>query len=307
MFWNAAYNPIALINDPAGPNGTWTISFVNDTNVTLTSPSGLTANGSFPDDTALQTDFPQGSTVAYFGATPNATSNPGQGLVITEVKITGPASDITPIDDFFTEFGLNTAIWSIQAAEPGDITVVPANVHWLVDWTLPALNFQLQSAASVAGPWSSFSLATNAAQKGQVEQLMVPDSFLPATSTGFFRLLKPVATQLQVLLPGESNAPGTPTGKTGTPTPESSYIPFDITVNACDSDWNIVTICQDTVAFTSTDTAASLPMNTPLVNGTLTITGQTYFGTLGTWTITASDVTSSAVSNGVSTPITITQ
>ena len=42
------------------------------------------------------------------------------------------------------------------------------------------------------------------------------------------------ASRLQVLLPGESPAPGTSTGKTGTPLAQTAGVPFAITVRACD-------------------------------------------------------------------------
>ena len=40
--------------------------------------------------------------------------------------------------------------------------------------------------------------------------------------------------RLQVLLPGETAAPGTSSGKTGTPNAQTAGIPFYVTVNACD-------------------------------------------------------------------------
>ena len=47
-------------------------------------------------------------------------------------------------------------------------------------------------------------------------------------------------SRLQVLLPGESAAPGTTTGKTGTPNRQTANVPFTVTVRACDSGWNLV-------------------------------------------------------------------
>ena len=127
---------------------------------------------------------------------------------------------------------------------------------------------------------------------------------LPGATQNFFRMVKPDNGQLQVLLPGESNAPNTPTGKTGTPAPQTLYNTFDLTINRCDATWHIVP-SSDTVAITSTDTVAALPPDTALVNGTATISGTFYFNTSGTWTITATDVTTNTVSAGTSSPITI--
>ena len=41
---------------------------------------------------------------------------------------------------------------------------------------------------------------------------------------------QPGAGELQVLLPGESAAPGTGSGKTGTPTAQVAGVPFTVTV-----------------------------------------------------------------------------
>ena len=41
--------------------------------------------------------------------------------------------------------------------------------------------------------------------------------------------------QLQVLLPGETAAPGTPTGKTGSPTAQTAGTGYTVTVNAVDA------------------------------------------------------------------------
>jgi hypothetical protein len=66
-----------------------------------------------------------------------------------------------------------------------------------------------------------------------------------------------------------------------------------------------VASCNDTVAISSTDTTAGPVPNTALVNGTVTISATFYFGSSGTWTITATDVTNPALKPGTSTSITI--
>jgi hypothetical protein len=139
-------------------------------------------------------------------------------------------------------------------------------------------------------------------------QQLISTSDLPPGNAAFFAMVKPVASQLQVLLPGETNAPGTASGKIGTPLPQTVGNPFDIIVNACDGRWNIATSCSDTVDITSSDTSAGLPADAPMVFGTVTFSSSLnpfYFGSTGTWTITASDVTTNAVKSGTSTPITI--
>jgi hypothetical protein len=65
-------------------------------------------------------------------------------------------------------------------------------------------------------------------------------------------------TQLQLLVPGESAAPGTSTGKTGTPSAQIMGTGFGVTVNAVDAYWNLVNTVSDTVGLTSSDTSADV-------------------------------------------------
>jgi Big-like domain-containing protein/flagellar hook capping protein FlgD len=79
-------------------------------------------------------------------------------------------------------------------------------------------------------------------------------------------------SRLQILLPGETAAPGTASGKTGTPSNQTANIPFNITVRSCDSQWNLVNTVTDAVQILSTDASASLPASAQLQAGTRTFT-----------------------------------
>jgi predicted RNA-binding protein with TRAM domain len=94
-------------------------------------------------------------------------------------------------------------------------------------------------------------------------------------------------TQLQVLLPGESVAPGTATGKTGTPTAQTVGIPFTVMVRACDASWNTDPTVTNVVALTSTDASASLPSQTALASGEIELT--VTFNAAGSFTVSATD------------------
>ena len=102
-------------------------------------------------------------------------------------------------------------------------------------------------------------------------------SDIPVGKTAFFRLIKRVYTQLQVLLPGEIAAPNTLTGKTGTPDVQAAYTPFNVIVNAVDVNFNVVNI-NNTVqisdpgdanfaSLSGTDLTGTMQ---PLVSGTTT-------------------------------------
>src|SRR5205814_651116 len=98
--------------------------------------------------------------------------------------------------------------------------------------------------------------------------------------------------KLQLLVPGETAAPGSATGKSGTPTTSTAATAFNITVNAVDSFWNVVNAVSDTVDITSTDANATLPADAALVSGTKTLS--VTFKTAGSQTLTATDVTDSS-------------
>src|SRR5206468_6141137 len=108
--------------------------------------------------------------------------------------------------------------------------------------------------------------------------------------------------KLQLLAPGETAAPGTLNGKTGTPSSQTAGTAFNVTVNAVDENWNVVNT-NDTVAITSTDPNASLPANAPLVGGT-----KSYSVTLktgGSATVTAVDATHTAIAASTSPSIAV--
>ena len=94
-------------------------------------------------------------------------------------------------------------------------------------------------------------------------------------------------TQLQVLLPGETAAPGTGSGKLGTPQTQTVGVPFALTVRACDDSWNTVTSITNAVTITSSDASATLPGSVSLSGGTVDL--QVTFNAAGDFTISATD------------------
>jgi len=293
--------------------GTWSLNIKNNTNITFTTPSAST-NFSIDAATAAYFNDPNGM-YAYFGMQPNNAANVGQTVVLAEATVTGgvdgSANPSATLDDTFPAPPLDTTKWAVDAADPSGIVIVGTDAPYWLSWTLPDTSFSLAynaNAAAPAGAWGDPNgLAATVFQIGTYKTVLVD---VPPTGQLYYQLVKRVATQLQVLLPGETNAPGTLTGKIGTPLPQTVGNPFNLVINACDSTWNIVTSgssASDTVAITSSDTSAWLPGNATLANGTVTITGDFFFGATGTWTVTATDQPPGTLSPGVSTPITISQ
>src|SRR5205814_9084657 len=109
--------------------------------------------------------------------------------------------------------------------------------------------------------------------------------------------------KLQLLVPGETAAPGSATGKSGTPTTSTAATAFNITVNAVDSFWNVVNAVSDTVDITSTDVNATLTADAALVSGTKTLS--VTFKTAGSQTLSATDVTDGSKSANTSPSMTV--
>jgi hypothetical protein len=116
-------------------------------------------------------------------------------------------------------------------------------------------------------------------------------------------------SQLLVLLPGETNAPNTPTGKTGTPLSYSlsangGVVQVTATVMAVDSHFYPVSGVTDTINITDTGGGID-PNNAALVNGS----GQynVFFeGSENGITITATDVSNTSIPAATSSPFNIT-
>ena len=124
----------------------------------------------------------------------------------------------------------------------------------------------------------------------------------------FFRGYKRVYSQLLVVLPGETFAPGTPTGKTGTPTPVSSGTIEGVTVYAVDSTFDLMSGKSDSIALTCSDLDGIAPLNVTMVNGVATfLAGSTgyYLLTTGSQTITAADSSNANILPGTSSALTV--
>src|SRR6185503_2862626 len=138
---------------------------------------------------------------------------------------------------------------------------------------------------------------------GTGKQLAATSSGLSNAVSATFAVSSAVFSKLQLLVPGESTAPGTPTGKTGTPNPQAAGTPFNVTVNAVDASWNLVNTISDTVRLTSSDSGATLPANASLVSGTKTFS--VTLNTVGSQTLTVSDLTDGSKTANTSPAITV--
>lgn len=149
-------------------------------------------------------------------------------------------------------------------------TNVQFNVTNVTNFT-PVLAANLSNSGVTASS-QTFDLVFNTA--GEIPNVTAVNN-TDATKTSYNQILPAVTsnlfTKLQILLPGEVAAPGTATGKTGSPTVREAGVPFNVTVNAVDDNWNLVTNVTDVIAIspdvTSDATTSLLPANAALTGG----------------------------------------
>lgn len=295
----------SVTND--GVLGTWTIMFTSDTNVTLIAPDGSKSSFVFPAyNVGYFAETASPGFNIYLGMQANNADAINQAVDYTWFNVSNTASPYS--ENFLGETALSTSIWTTaQASGPKGVLIVPATAADWVYWSLPYSGFSLETGSSLTslGTWTSPSLYTPVPFYGYEGQL-VDSTELPAGNSVFFNMVKRVPTQLQVLLAGETNAPGTATGKVGTPTAVSlsGSASTTVTVNEVDSTFHIVS-SSDTVTLTTSDSNGGFLPSGPytLVNGTVTATA--LFGTEGSQTVTASDTTSTNITSNTSSPVSV--
>src|SRR5262249_38722293 len=121
-------------------------------------------------------------------------------------------------------------------------------------------------SATAAGGVATFAnLSHNVANT--INLLFTSSGLTNATSANI--VVSPGAfTRLQLLVPGQTAAPGTTNGVSGTPSGQIASAGFTVTVNAVDAFYNLVNTVSDTVSLSSSDSTASLPLSTALAAGT---------------------------------------
>jgi hypothetical protein len=289
--------------------GTWSLTFSQNTNITVTSPAGNTLKTNISSEAAALFADPLN---VYFGAQPNSPANFGQSVVLSAVSVTG---NVTPMsDNFFADNWLldTNTTWSIIAGDHNTVQLLaPDPGAWWVKWSLPDSGFGLQTTTNLGNSSSWLTLTGPDSAVGQLLSFASAGSrivYVPSTNTanasfGFFRLNQQVFTKLQLLMPGETNAPGTASGKIGTPTPQIVGTQFSVTVNAVDNSWHMVN-AADTIHITSTDSSATLPADAALANGTGSFS--VTFNAAGSFTVKASDVTDATKTSATGSTTTVT-
>lgn len=187
---NAAdFQPAALVCSN-GVMGTWSMTFLNDTNVTLTAPNGAATNFALPDADAMLFNNPLS---VYFGNQQNGDGNAGQAATYSRVQVKGVTSS-PEIDETFVRPDLNAdplnPIWQVVGDVPNCVFIVRPDHKYWVNWTIPDSGFKLQMSPTVGpGNWVESGL-TNIVNTTVGNRVLVPLTNLPAADAGFFRMIK---------------------------------------------------------------------------------------------------------------------
>ena len=192
--------------------------------------------------------------------------------------------------------GGKTGTPSAQAAGSAfSVTVNAVDTNWnvvsasdTVGITSSDANALLPTNAPLVAGTRTFSVTLKTSGSQTLTATDITDGTKGAATSGAISVNAGTFARLQLLVPGETAAPGTPSGKTGTPSAQAAGSAFSVTVNAVDTNWNVVS-ASDTVGITSSDANALLPTNAPLVAGTRTFS--VTLKTSGSQTLTATDIT----------------
>jgi hypothetical protein len=251
--------------------GTWKLQFTSDTAGAIIAPDSTSYP--FVVDPGLVTGLANPVYIT-FGLNPSVNSPAivGESVVVSQIAIqgVGSLSSVAAVtnDNFLADSQLDTNSWVVNALYAPSIWFVPTNTAYSIDWTLPDSGFSLIQSPSLQSLSIGTPVQFPVALLTPGARELIPRSSLPAGNSGFFALIKRTYTQLQVLVPGETAAPNTLTGKTGTPILETNGMAFDVIVNAVDANFNVVNN-NDQVQITDPTDANFLSINGTDITGTM--------------------------------------
>src|SRR5439155_23157276 len=101
-------------------------------------------------------------------------------------------------------------------------------------------NRALPATSTLVAGTKTLSLTNRTVGSWTVTATDSTDNSKPANTSPALTVSPGAFAKLQLLGPGETAVPGTPTGKTGTPTAQTAGAAFTVTVNAVDANWNLI-------------------------------------------------------------------
>ncbi len=256
------------------------------------SPATITAtdltNGGITANTSPSVTVNPGAFVKLQALVPGETAAPGSAT-----GKTGTPSARTAGSSFSVTVNAVDANWNLVTGATDNVHITSSDANA----TLPANN-------TLTGGTQTFSVTFKTAAPATITATDLTNGGITASTSPSITVNVGAFVKLQTLLPGETAAPGTATGKTGTPTNQQAGSGVTVTVNAVDANWNLVTAAPaNTIGITSSDANAVLPANNTLSSGTRNFT--VTFHTAAAQTVTASNITNPGITAGASASVTI--
>jgi hypothetical protein len=179
--------------------GTWTFTFLNDTNINIHAPDGTSTNLAFPlglTTSDVQNYFGGGGMVVYYGSFTGGSGNIGQYLVLGGAGLN--ANGVTNSDNFTADSGIDGSTWTLQAdGGASSVYVVPSDtdIRYYLDWpaTVSGEMIQTNSDLSNSAGWSTNGTPVGV-QAGDHYHTVWRASDLPNNGTDgsfFWRLVHP--------------------------------------------------------------------------------------------------------------------
>jgi len=179
--------------------GTWLLTFLNNTNVTMTAPDGTSTNFNF--SSTAGTDFANSGGFSFnFGIMGNSAANLGQSVLFASVGVTNAGAPGTTLyDDFTTDSVLDISqggggTWIYATDDSTQTNAVALSnpiTSTLFTWPYPnGYNYVIETNASLTHPggWST-NTGMTALASGNIIKITIPTAQLPPAPM-FFRLLQ---------------------------------------------------------------------------------------------------------------------
>lgn len=197
---------------------------------------------------------------------------------------------------------INFIIAGIRAVDQFKNIVTSYNWVKTISYTGPTWTPTYTTGVSFTS-WVSTTTLNTLLRKAETTTITVADGSITWQASSSLIVNTWSLSRLLLILSGETYAPGTISGKTGTPSQQVASIWFTGTVYGVDSWWNIVSTTH-TIHITSSDINAILPSNFSLVWWLKQFF--TIISTVGSFSMTATDVTNGSILSWSSNPVATT-
>jgi hypothetical protein len=196
--------------------GTWTLTFLSDTNGTLTAPGASPVPFTLAlSDSDVNTFFVSPVQVRFGIQNMGNTTNGGVPHDFAKISVSGTFG--AQVSEDFTKEGTNlldTTIWNLATSDGvGVVNLVPTNAPYWIRWNLPDTGYALVTGTNLTGTFllpefynnyadGTTTLPTQTTQLGGRWNLMLPQ-YLPTADglpggllspAAFFRLQNPPPT-----------------------------------------------------------------------------------------------------------------